>query len=188
MHFVLQTGSLPLCQPSGLAEKKSHAWFHTWKIYVIGQQCLYAGFTILNRQGEKQISLGLGLEMLSLSFPFCFYFAWKCICTCFSTHIITPFLICIICLLVFRINTAVMLGFFTAAFFFTGVLFSLPHDDIAFYCSLTSFRIARTVCQCIPAFVFFQLFPNLGGWGGCGRYASGHLITECVELNYWVAS
>lgn len=45
LHTVLlQSGSLPLCQPSPFKSKR-HAWFHTWKIYVIGllghMQCIY---------------------------------------------------------------------------------------------------------------------------------------------------
>lgn len=47
-------GLLPLCQASPLKKKRRHAWFHTWKIYVIGQQGQCNTFTILNRTCWKQ--------------------------------------------------------------------------------------------------------------------------------------
>lgn len=55
LHNVpLHSGLLPLCRPSPFWRRR-HAWFHTWKIYVIGQQGLCNTFTILNRIRRSQL-------------------------------------------------------------------------------------------------------------------------------------
>lgn len=54
LHTVLLQSGCSLCAstpltPPSLFKRKRHAWFHTWKIFVIGQQGLWNTFKILNR-------------------------------------------------------------------------------------------------------------------------------------------
>lgn len=64
LHTVLlQSGLLPLCRPSPFWRRR-HAWFHTWKIYVIGQRGLCNTFTIPNRIGSSQFPPSRPLRFL----------------------------------------------------------------------------------------------------------------------------